>query len=126
MNFTELITSGIVAATLDREICAMEPTFLELSPWRAALLAAVPLLYAGAAASSVAISARSEIGWRVARWSAAAALLAALLSLAGLLVSGAAVMRGPVLAPLGSVGALHLSLRSDALGGLMLLSLIHI
>ncbi len=121
MNFTELIRSGIVASTLAREINDMEPTLLELSPWRAALLAGLPLLYAGAAAAAAASSARPEIGWRVARWSATWALVVALLSLAGLLASGAALMRGPALATLGDAGALHISLRSDALGGLMLL-----
>jgi len=99
----------------------MEPTLLELSPWRAALLAGSPLLYGVAATAAMASTARPEIGWRIARWSATLALVAALLSLAGLLASGAALMRGPVLAPLGDAGALHISLRSDALGGLMLL-----
>ncbi len=121
MNFTELTASGIVAATLVREISTMEPTLLELSPWRAALLAGLPLLYAGTAAAATIGSARPEVGWRIARWSAILALFASLASLVGLLDSGAALMRGPVLVPLGDAGALHISLRSDALGGLMLL-----
>ncbi|MEO8545869.1 MAG: NADH-quinone oxidoreductase subunit L [Burkholderiaceae bacterium] len=99
----------------------METTLLELSPWRAALLAGLPLLYVGAAAVAAVSSARPEIGWRVARWSASLALVAALVSLVELLASGSALMRGPVLLPLGEAGALHISLRSDALGGLMLL-----
>ncbi len=99
----------------------MEPTLLELSPWRAALLAGIPLLYAVVAVVAAANNARPEIGWRVARCGAALALLAALLSLAGLLAGGAGLHRGPVLAPLGSAGFLYISLRSDALGALMLL-----
>ena len=98
----------------------MEPNLLELSPWRAAVLALVPLLYAGAAAAATALGQRPDAGWRVARSSAALALGAALLSLGGLLAGGAALMRGPALAMLGDAGALHFGLRSDALGGLML------
>jgi NAD(P)H-quinone oxidoreductase subunit 5 len=99
----------------------MDPTPLDLPPWRAALLALVPLLHAGAAAAAAACGRHPETGWRIARWSAALALGAALLSLAGLLSGGAALMRGPVLAPLGDAGALHFGLRSDAVGGSMLL-----
>ena len=102
------------------ENCAIEPTLLELSPWRAAVLALVPLLYAVAAAAATALGQRPDAGWRVARWSAALALGAALLSLGGLLAGGAALMRGPALVTLGDAGALHFGLRSDALGGLML------
>ncbi|MEO7941433.1 MAG: hypothetical protein ABIR55_22645, partial [Burkholderiaceae bacterium] len=99
----------------------MHSTLLELSPWRTALLAAVPLLYALAAAIAAGCTMRPHLGWRVARWSATSALLAALLSLVGLLANGEALLRGPVLAPLGDAGALQLSLRSDALGSLMAL-----
>ena len=98
----------------------MEPNLLELSPWRVAVLALVPLLYAGAAAAATVLGQRPDAGWRVARWSAALALGAALLSLCGLLVGGAALVRGPALAMLGDAGALHFGLRSDALGGLVM------
>ncbi len=98
----------------------MEPNLLELSTWRAAQLALVPLLYLGAGAAATALRQRPEAGWRVARWSAALALGAALLSLVGLLAVGAALMRGPALVTLGNAGALHFGLRSDALGSLML------
>ncbi|MBK8529764.1 MAG: NADH-quinone oxidoreductase subunit L [Rubrivivax sp.] len=91
----------------------MDTTLFELSPWRAALLALVPLLYVGAAVAACGM--RPAIGWRLMRAGAALAVAAALLSLGWLLVEGAAVgLRGPT-------GALHFSLRSDALGGLMLL-----
>ncbi|MBA3623206.1 MAG: NADH-quinone oxidoreductase subunit L [Methylibium sp.] len=98
----------------------MEPNLLELSPWRASVLALVPLLYAGSAAAATALGQRPDAGWRVARWSAALALGASLLSLGGLLAGGAALMRVPALVILGDAGALHFGLRSDALGGLML------
>jgi NAD(P)H-quinone oxidoreductase subunit 5 len=97
----------------------MEPNLLELPPWRAAALALVPLLYAAVAAAT-ALGQRSEAGWRVARWGAALALGAAVLSLVGLLAGGAALLRGPSLAVLGDAGALHVGLRSDPLGALML------
>ena len=99
----------------------MDPTLLDLPPWRAALLALVPLLYAGAAAAAAACSRQAAAGWRIARWSSALALGAALLSLGGLLAGGAGLMRGPALVPLGDAGALHFGLRSDALVGVMLL-----
>ena len=97
----------------------MEPNLLELSPWRAAVLALVPLLYVAAAVVTAFVQ-RPEAGWRIARWSAALALGAALLSLLGLLLGGAALMRGPALMTLGDAGAVHFSLRSDALDGPML------
>ena len=98
----------------------MEPNLFELSPWRAALLALVPLLFAAAAAAATLLGQRPAAAWRVARWSAALALGAALLSFGGLLAGGAALLRGPALVMLGDAGAVHLGLRSDALGGLML------
>ncbi len=99
----------------------MEPNLLEIPLWRAAVLALVPLLYAGGgAAATVLGQRRGAAAWRVARWSAALALGAALLSLGGLLAGGAALLRGPALVTLGDAGAVHLGLRSDALGGLML------
>jgi NAD(P)H-quinone oxidoreductase subunit 5 len=97
----------------------MESNLLELPPWRAAALALVPLLYAAVAAAT-ALGQRSEAGWRVARWGAALALGAAVLSLVGLLTGGAALLRGHALVMLGDAGAVHLGLRSDPLGALML------
>jgi len=93
---------------------------LEPAPWRAALLALLPLLYLFAAAAATAFGSRPDAAWRVARLSAALALGAALLSFLGLLLGGAALMRGPALLVLGDAGAVHFGLRSDALGGLML------
>lgn len=98
----------------------MDPNLLELSPWRTAALAVVPLFYAGAAAAALALGQRPDAGWRVARWSTALALGAALLSFAGLVTGSAALLRGPALVMLGDAGALHFGLRSDALGSLML------
>ena len=97
----------------------MDANLLDLSPWRAAGLALVPLAYLGAAAAATALAQRPAAGWRAARGCAALALAAALLSLGGLLADGAALMRGPALLVLGDAGALHLGLRSDALGGTM-------
>ena len=99
----------------------MDPTLPDLPLWRAALLVLVPLLYASAAAAAAVCIRRPGTGWRIARWSATLALGAALLSLGGLLAGGAALVRGPLLVPLGDAGALQVGLRSDALGGVMLL-----
>lgn len=97
------------------------PTLLfDLPLGRTALLVAAPLFYLLAAAAGVATGA-VDSRWRIARGCAAAALGASVLSLGGLLVSGAGLARGPALFSLGEFGALHLSLRSDALGALMLL-----
>ncbi len=98
----------------------MEANLLELSLWRAAMLALVPLLYVGGAAAATVFGQQPDDGWRVARWSATLALGAALLSLIGLLQGGAALVRGPALVIFGDAGALHFGLRSDALGGTML------
>ena len=54
----------------------MDANLLNLSPWRAALLALVPLAYLGAAAAATVLGQRPEAGWRVARWCAALALAA--------------------------------------------------
>ena len=97
----------------------MQTTLLELSPLRATALALVPLFYLIAAVATAGVR-QSDAAWRVARWSAVLALIAALLSLGGLVAGGAALLRGPALATLGDAGALHFGLRSDALGGLML------
>ena len=99
----------------------MDANLLDLSPWRAAGLALVPLAYLGAAAAATALGQRADASWRFARWCATLALAAALLSLGGLLADGAALMRGPALLVLGDAGAMHLGLRSDTLGGTMLL-----
>ncbi len=97
----------------------MQTLLSDLPAGRAALLAAVPLFYLLAAAGSRAGSV--EPRWRLARLCAAAAVGASALSLAWLVASGAGLARGPALLKLGELGALHLSLRSDALGAPMLL-----
>jgi NAD(P)H-quinone oxidoreductase subunit 5 len=99
----------------------MQTLLFDLPIGRVALLAAVPLLYLQAAAGSWVATGAVESRWRLARLCAAAAVGASALSLAWLLASGAGLARGPALLPLGEFGALHLSLRSDALGALMLL-----
>ncbi len=99
----------------------MQTLLSNLPAGRAVLLAAVPLLYLLAATVSGVAAGTVESRWRLARRCAAAAVGASALSLAWLLASGAGVARGPALLSLGEIGALHLSLRSDALGGLMLL-----
>ncbi len=106
-------------------------TVLTLSPWRSALLALVPLLYAGAAVAALVGNADTDTDsdtrlhtatrWRIARIAAALALGLAGLSLLGLLAAGPALVRGPALLALGDAGVLHTSLRSDALGAVMLL-----
>ena len=93
----------------------------ELPPLRAALLYSVPLLcLAAAAASGLSAVSASQV-WRSARWCVGMAIVAALMSLGWLLVGGPALARGPALLDLGGAGVLHASLRSDALGCLMLL-----
>ena len=97
----------------------MQTLITDMPAGRLALLAAVPLFYLLAALWSWAGAAKPR--WRLARLCAIAAVGASVLSFAWLLVGGAGVVRGPVLLTLGELGALHLSLRSDALGALMLL-----
>ena len=97
------------------------PTLLsDLPGLRAALLAAAPLLYLLAAAVAWASPAGIDARWRLARLCTGAAVGAAVLSLGWLLAGGAGLARGPALGSLGVLGALHLSLRSDALSALML------
>jgi len=88
---------------------------------RTALLAAVPAVYVLAALAAGLFRQTPGTGWRLARWSATLAGTAALLSLGWLLAAGGGLARGPELFTLGNAGALHLSLRSDALGCTMLL-----
>ena len=99
----------------------MTPALADLSPPRAALLCAVPLVYALAALAPGRVARDLRTGWRMARWGAALAVMAALMSLAWLLASQAGLARGPELWTLGRAGALRLSLRSDPLGCTMLL-----
>lgn len=99
----------------------MQTLLLDLPVGRAALLAAIPLFYLLAAAASWVKTGSVESRWRLASLCSAAAVGAAMLSFAWLLASGAGLSRGPALLSLGEFGALHLSLRSDALGVLMLL-----
>src|SRR5512137_2188556 len=97
----------------------MESMLADMPQLRIALLCAAPLLYVLAAAGA---SGRSpDAGWRLARWTAGLAVGAALLSLVWLMVGGPGLARGQVLGSLGDAGTIHLSLRSDALGCLMLL-----
>ncbi len=93
----------------------------ELPPLRALLLCAVPLLYLVAAAASGVVAVSPRLAWRIASWCATLAFGAALLSLGWLLACDAALARGPALLSLGNAGTLYPSLRSDALGCLMLL-----
>ncbi|MEO8936082.1 MAG: proton-conducting transporter membrane subunit, partial [Burkholderiaceae bacterium] len=99
----------------------MVTLFSELPPLRALLLYAVPLLCLAAAIGSALTAVSAPVLWRMARWCTALAFVAALLSAAWLLADGAALARGPAWLHLGSAGTLHTSLRSDALGCLMLL-----
>jgi NAD(P)H-quinone oxidoreductase subunit 5 len=102
----------------------MAPIPDDLTPLRTALLCALPLAYALAALATLTtgwLTRTPRAGWRMARWAAALAGAAAVLSLAGLLFGGAGLARGPVLLSLGGAGALHMSLRSDPLGCTMLL-----
>jgi NAD(P)H-quinone oxidoreductase subunit 5 len=99
----------------------MQTLLPDLPAARTVLLAAVPLLYLLAAAAAAWPSpAGVDTRWRLARLCTGAAVGAAVLSLGWLLASGAGLARGPALWPMGEHGALHLSLRSDELGVLML------
>ena len=95
----------------------MSPLIADLPPLRAAVLCAVPLLYTLAAVSSFSSTA-PEGGWRRSRWGANLALFAAIFSLAGLMVGGPGIWRGPSLG--GPYAGIHFSLRSDALAHIML------
>ena len=99
----------------------MQSLLSDLPSARTALLVAVPLVYLLAAAAAGVLPAAVNTCWRLARLCAAAALGASALSLVWLLVSGAGLARGPVLLQLSDFGVLHASVRSDALGALMLL-----
>ena len=99
----------------------METMLSNLSAPRTLLLGAIPFLYLLAAMAPGARLRDPDSGWRLARLSAALAAGASLVSLVWLLASGPGLVRGPELLSLGHSGAMHLSLRSDALGGLMLL-----
>jgi NAD(P)H-quinone oxidoreductase subunit 5 len=99
----------------------METLIPDLPAARTALLAAVPLLYVLAAMPAMSPTGADAYRWQWARRCSALAVGAALLSLLWLVAGGAGLMRGPALFTLGDAGALHPSLRSDALGGVMLL-----
>ena len=99
----------------------MESLLPDLPAARVALLAAVPLLYLLAAAPALLPSGAKAPRWLWARRCSTLAVGAALASLLWLVAGGAGLTRGPALLTLGDTGALHLSLRSDALGGVMLL-----
>jgi len=98
----------------------MPNLFADLPPLRSALLCAVPLGYALAALAAA--GARTpRAGWRIAGWGAAAAGVAALLSLAWLVAQGPGLARGLTAGLPGGAAAVGISLRSDALGVTMLL-----
>lgn len=99
----------------------MHNLLTDLPAGRTALLAVVPLLYLIAAIGPWLAGGSTESRWRVARLGAGAAAIASCLSFTWLVVGDAGVFRGPMLMSLGEFGALHLSLRSDALDALMLL-----
>lgn len=95
----------------------MTSTPADLASLHAALLGAVPLLYAVAAVSA-STAAPSVSGWRWARCGAGLALAASIASLAWLIAEGSGVWRGPALA--GDDSGVHFSLRSDSLANIML------
>ncbi len=94
----------------------MDP-IADLSPLRAALLLAAPILLLLAAARA-ATAATPEAGWRAASAAALLALLASIGSLAWLAIGGPGLWRGPAL--FGDAGGLHFSLRGDFLTSVML------
>jgi NAD(P)H-quinone oxidoreductase subunit 5 len=98
----------------------MDAQLPDLPALRTALLAAVPLLYLLAAAPLLSPAGPDAPRWCWARRCSAFALGAAALSLGGLVLGGAGLARGPELLALGEAGGLVLSLRSDALSGVML------
>jgi NAD(P)H-quinone oxidoreductase subunit 5 len=95
----------------------METMLADLSPLRAALLWAVPLLFLLAAAPAF-VAGSLESRWRWAGLGAALALAVSIAALAWLVVGGPGVWRGPALA--GVDAGVHFSLRSDALAHVML------
>ncbi len=94
----------------------MDP-IADLSPLRAALLLAAPILLLLAAARA-ATAGTPEAGWRAASAAALLALLASIGSLAWLAIGGPGLWRGPAL--FGDAGGLHFSLRGDFLTSVML------
>ena len=99
----------------------MESLLSELPAARTALLVAAPLLYLLAAAPALSSAGTDAPRWLWARRCSTLAVGAALLSLLWLVAGGSGLERGPALLTLGDTGALLVSVRSDALGGLMLL-----
>jgi NAD(P)H-quinone oxidoreductase subunit 5 len=99
----------------------MESMLPELPAARTALLVAAPLLYLLAAAPALSSTGADAPRWRWARRCSTLAVGVALLSLLWLVAGGGGLVRGPALLTLGDACALHVSVRSDALGGLMLL-----
>jgi len=99
----------------------MEAMHADLPALRAALLWAVPLLYALAAAAPSLTTGNADAAWRWAGRGSMLALGAAMLSVVWLLASGPGLTHGPTLLSLGESGALSLGLRSDTLANIMLL-----
>ena len=111
MYFTEYRTFGTLAVLIKPELIL--DLFLDnLQPLRSVLLYAIPLMYLLGACFPA---------WSGARFQTALALGLAAASLVLMLVGGTMVNPGYSLLPLGSAGALALSLRADALGSVVLL-----
>ncbi len=134
MYFTEAGLAATVAPTAPKKRFPMSSLLADLPPLRAALMLAVPLLFALAAVPAAGSGAPGS-GWRWARLGAGLALAASIASLAWLVVDGPGIWRGPALsgavsgAASGAVAGtasvadagIHFSLRSDALANIMLL-----
>ena len=99
----------------------MDVLVLDVSSWRAALLYAVPLVYALAATLPALVGCRLEHRWTIAARASEAALICAVLSLVALLDGGPTVFRAAGGLPLGDLGALGFGVRSDLPGGIVLL-----
>ncbi|CDH43719.1 NADH-quinone oxidoreductase subunit L [Candidatus Contendibacter odensensis] len=90
-------------------------------PMQAIPLFAIPLFYLLAAWIPSLSRLALERRWLLAQASTVLAMGCVLLSLVVLAVSGPAVVPGPTVATLGKLGALTLSVRTDAVGGIVLL-----
>ena len=99
----------------------MESMHAVLLPLRVAVLVLIPALSVCGALWAGSSRAAVQLRWRLARRISAAALLGALLVCLALCARGPAVWLGPELLPLGPLGSVHLSLRSDAPSSALLL-----
>jgi len=89
----------------------METMLADLTPSRAALLYAVPLIFTLAAVPAFSPGA-SRSAWRWARLGAALALATSIVSVAWLLVAGPGLWRGPDLFSAADSVRMYISLRS--------------